>query len=114
MIGISGFGAEQFNAAKQQPPHLKAIFPFDPRGAYGTLGGFREEYPGGVLHLFRYLLSINSRSRIRTRAQPGELPPEREALWREAMANPDYQDVSARLQHPDAEGSAPAGLSSTC
>jgi hypothetical protein len=30
--------------AKQQPPSLKAIFPFDPRGAYGTLGSFREEY----------------------------------------------------------------------
>jgi uncharacterized protein len=33
MVGISGFGAEQFHAAKQNPPHLKAIFPFDPRGA---------------------------------------------------------------------------------
>ena len=56
MVGISGFGAEQFAVAKQQPPHLKAIFPFDPRGAYGELGGFRDEYPGGVLHLFRYLV----------------------------------------------------------
>ena len=56
MVGISGFGAEQFHVAKQQPPHLKAIFPFDPRGAYGTLGSFREEYPGGVLHVFRYLV----------------------------------------------------------
>jgi putative CocE/NonD family hydrolase len=33
MVGISGFGAEQFNVAKQQPPSLKAIFPYDPRGA---------------------------------------------------------------------------------
>ena len=33
--------------------------PVRPAGAYGALGGFREEYPGGVLHLFRYLLSIN-------------------------------------------------------
>ncbi|HZD91635.1 MAG TPA: CocE/NonD family hydrolase, partial [Pseudolabrys sp.] len=41
MVGISGFGAEQFHAAKQNPPHLKAVFPFDPRGAYGTLGSFR-------------------------------------------------------------------------
>ena len=46
MIGISGFGAEQLYVAKQQPPHLKAIFPFDSRGAYGDLGGFRDEYPG--------------------------------------------------------------------
>ena len=50
MIGISGFGAEQVHVARQNPPSLKAIFPFDPRGAYGTLGGFREEYPGGVVH----------------------------------------------------------------
>ena len=48
MVGISGFGAEQFHVARQNPPHLKAIFPFDPRGAYGTLGSFREEYPGGI------------------------------------------------------------------
>ena len=48
MVGISGFGAEQLHVAKQQPPHLKAIFPFDPRGAYGTLGGFREEYIPGA------------------------------------------------------------------
>lgn len=90
MIGISGFGAEQFNVAKQQPPSLKAIFPFDPRGAYGTLGSFREEYHGGVLHLFRYLLSINLVAH-QNKGQPGELPPEREALWREAMQNPDLK-----------------------
>ena len=36
----------------------KAIFPFDPRGAYGEAGGFREEYPGGVIHLFRFLLQV--------------------------------------------------------
>src|SRR3984893_6983081 len=56
MVGISGFGAEQLHVARQNPPHLKAIFPFDPRGAYGVMGSFREEYPGGVLHLFRYLI----------------------------------------------------------
>src|SRR6516225_7577914 len=32
MVGISGFGAEQLAVAKQAPPHLKAIFPFDSRG----------------------------------------------------------------------------------
>ena len=72
MIGISGFGAEQMHAARQRPPHLRAIFPLDPRGAYGTLGGFREEYPGGVLHLFRYLVghfAVNHQDR----GAPGEL-----------------------------------------
>ena len=90
MVGISGFGAEQFHVAKQQPPHLKAIFPFDPRGAYGTLGSFREEYPGGVLHLFRYLVGHFS-AMHQHRGAPGPLPEPRETYWREAMANPDYR-----------------------
>ncbi len=90
MVGISGFGAEQLAVAKQQPPHLKAIFPFDPRGAYGHLGGFRHEYPGGVLHLFRYLLGHFS-ALHQNKGQPGPLPPDREKKWAEAMSNPDYR-----------------------
>jgi len=90
MVGISGFGAEQLNVAKQQPPHLKAIFPFDPRGAYGYLGGFRHEYPGGVLHLFRYLLGHFS-AMHQSKGQPAALPPDKERKWAEAMANPDYR-----------------------
>src|SRR5260221_436166 len=88
MVGISGFGAEQLHVARQNPPHLKAIFPLDPRGAYGTLGGFREEYPGGVLHLFRYLI-MHFAAMHQTKGKPGMLPPEREALWQEGMNNPD-------------------------
>jgi len=90
MVGISGFGAEQFHVAKQQPPHLKAIFPFDPRGAYGVLGGFREEYPGGVIHLFRYLVG-HFAAMHQQRGGPGTLPEPRESWWRAAMANPDYR-----------------------
>ncbi len=90
MVGISGFGAEQLNVAKQQPPHLKAIFPFDPRGAYGVLGGFRHEYPGGVLHLFRYLLGHFS-AMHQHKGPPGALTPDKERKWQEAMANPDYR-----------------------
>ncbi|KAA9160717.1 CocE/NonD family hydrolase [Amycolatopsis acidicola] len=90
MVGISGFGAEQMYVARQGPPHLKAIFPFDPRGAYGTLGGFREEYPGGVLHLFRYLVSHFGVFH-QDKGAPGELDEQREQLWREAMANDDYK-----------------------
>ncbi len=90
MVGISGFGAEQFHAAKQQPPHLKAIFPFDPRGALGVLGSFREEYPGGVLHFFRYLI-MHFAAMHGSKGKPGTLPPEREALWQAAMNNPDYR-----------------------
>ena len=90
MVGISGFGAEQFMAAKLNPPHLKAIFPFDPRGAYGEAGGFRDEYPGGVIHLFRFLLQVYA-SAHQHKGQPKPLPPEREKLWQEAIANPDYK-----------------------
>jgi predicted acyl esterase len=90
MVGISGFGAEQLAVAKQQPPHLKAIFPFDPRGAYGPFGGFRDEYPGGVIHVFRYLISHFSAIH-QNKGKPGELAAEKEKLWREAMANPDYR-----------------------
>lgn len=89
MIGISGFGSEQFHVARQQPPSLKAIFPFDPRGALGVLGSFREEYPGGVIHMFRYLISHFSAFH-ENKGAPGELDPAREAMWREAMENPDY------------------------
>ena len=73
MIGISGFGAEQLMAAKLKPPHLKAIFPFDPRGAYGEAGGFRDEYPGGVIHLFRFLLQVYA-SAHQQKGQPKPLP----------------------------------------
>ena len=90
MTGISGFGAEQFAVAKQQPPHLKAIFPCDPRGAYGELGGFRDEYPGGVIHTFRYILSLLSVTH-ENRGRPGNLSPEQEKLWQEALNNPDYK-----------------------
>ena len=90
MVGISGFGAEQLMAAKLAPPHLKAIFPFDPRGAYGEAGGFREEYPGGVIHLFRFLLQVYA-SAHQQKGQPKPLPPEREKLWQEAIANPDFR-----------------------
>jgi hypothetical protein len=90
MVGISGFGAEQLAVAKQQPPHLKAIFPFDPRGAYGEFGGFRDEYPGGVIHLFRYLVGHFS-AMHQNKGAPVPLAPERERLWREAMSNPDYK-----------------------
>ena len=90
MVGISGFGAEQLMAAKLKPPHLKAIFPFDSRGAYGEAGGFRDEYPGGVIHLFRFLLQVYA-SAHQQKGQPKALPPAREKLWAEAIANPDFR-----------------------
>jgi predicted acyl esterase len=90
MVGIGAFASEQFHAAKQRPPHLKAIFPYDPRGAYGAFGGFREEYPGGVMHAFRYLQDHFSGAHT-TKGAPGALSEEKEGRWHEAMSNPDYR-----------------------
>ena len=90
MIGIGAFASEQFHVARQQSPHLKAIFPYDPRGAYGVLGGFREEFPGGVIHTFRYV-NDHMNTVHTVRGKPDALSPEREELWRIAMQNPDYK-----------------------
>jgi uncharacterized protein len=90
MTGISGYAAEQLHAAKQRPPALKAIFAFDPRGAYGRLGGFREEYPGGVLHFFRYLI-MHFVAAHQNKGAPGQLQAERDTFWKWASLNADYR-----------------------
>lgn len=88
MIGISAFAGAQFHAAVQQPPHLRAIFPYDSMGAYGEWK-FRDFYPGGVLHTMLYLLEpLNVIHQVR--GIPGPLPPDVERKWQEAMKNPDY------------------------
>jgi hypothetical protein len=38
--------------------------------------------------------------------KPEALPAEKEELWRAAMKNPDYKDVSSHLQCADPEGPA--------
>jgi predicted acyl esterase len=86
MIGISAFAGNQWQAAIQQPPHLKAIFPYDASPAYG----FRDGTPGGVLHLFRYILDQLSVAHGE-RGRPEVLSPELEKQWQEAMNNPDYR-----------------------
>ena len=54
------------------------------------MGSFREEYPGGVLHLFRYYI-MHLGAIHGAKGKPAALPPEREVLWQEAMNNPDYK-----------------------
>lgn len=109
MVGISGFGAEQLAVAKQQPPHLKAIFPFDPRGAYGHLGGFRDEYPGGGAAC----VSVSHRPLLGHPPEQGAAgtSPTREG---EALAGGDEQPglpgVSAHLQCRSPEGPTHATL----
>ena len=90
MIGISNFAANQFMAASQQPPHLKAIFPFDPAGAYGGPMSFRDVKPGGVLNLMDYVMELLDIGHS-SQGAPTELSPEQEKLWEAAMANPDYR-----------------------
>src|SRR5471032_1940127 len=90
MVGISGFAGEQWRAAAQGHPALKAIFLYDACSAYGGMFGFRDFNPGGVIHTFPYLLDVFSTVH-ESRDIPGELPPEMDALWREAMRNPDYK-----------------------
>jgi uncharacterized protein len=90
MVGISGYAGEQWRAAAQGHPALKAIFPYDACSAYGGMFGFRDFNPGGMIHTFPYLLDVFSTVH-ESRNVPGELPPEEEALWRAAMRNPDYK-----------------------
>ncbi len=90
MVGISGFAAEQWLAARQGHPALKAIFPYDPASAYGGIFGFRDTYPGGVLHAFFYCLEVFSTVHEK-RGVPGPLSEQDEELLRVAMANPDFK-----------------------
>ena len=90
MVGISGFAGEQWRAAAQGHPALKAIFPYDACSAYGGMFGFRDFHPGGVINTFPYLLDVFSTVH-EPRGMPEELPEEEEDLWRTAMANPDFK-----------------------
>jgi predicted acyl esterase len=82
MIGISGFARNQMIAAMTQPPHLKAIFPYDPSSF-----SFRDLSPGGVIHSFRFHLwkyAVENSNEIK-------LSQEEEVLWKEAYNNSDYR-----------------------
>ena len=87
MVGISWYGMNQVIAALTQPPHLKAIFPYDP---LSFLFYFRDSYPGGVIHTMPFHLMKFSAENPRET----ELSPEEEALWKEAYDNPDYRMYS--------------------
>ena len=52
MIGISYFGVSQFMIAAEQPPHLKAIFPYDANNDRYRDG----TYDGGILSSFYHSL----------------------------------------------------------
>lgn len=87
MIGISAFAANQLVAASQQPPHLKAIFPYDPGWCYGF---FREMHLGGIINTLGYQLEHFSVEH-RSVGNPPKLSEDMEKLWKQAMQNPDYK-----------------------
>ena len=89
MVGISAYAGEQWRAAVQAPPHLKAIFPYDACGAYGGMLGFREYHPGGVLQTMHYHIGLFS-TLHENRGVPPTLEPDDERKWEEAISNPDY------------------------
>jgi putative CocE/NonD family hydrolase len=86
MVGISAFAGFQWVAALQQPPHLKAIFPYDAYVAFP----FRDMHPGGVFQLMPYLIDQVSVNHME-RGIPGPLAAQLEPLWQEAMNNSDYR-----------------------
>ena len=107
MVGLSAFGAAQIAAAKLQPPHLKAIFAMDPGPQY-----FQDLMPGGILDSFWVLPSLITAEHSST-GQPGPLSPEKEALWREAISNPDYRMYPQIFNIVDMKGQvAPRGFES--
>jgi predicted acyl esterase len=100
MIGLSSFGRSQMAAAllKPRPPHLKAIFPFDP----GTFF-FRYQYTGGVLHAMQYQMAKSAAENL----QDVKLTPEEEELWPAAMKDPDYRMYPNIIQLLERRGKMP-------
>ena len=91
MVGISAFGGEQFRAAAQGHPALKAIFPYDPMGVYGGMWSFRDFNPGGVVHTMLYYLFPLGTVHEPCGAPPEKLPPGDQERWEWAIKNPDYK-----------------------
>ena len=108
MVGISGYAGEQWRAAAQGHPALKAIFPYDACSAYGGMFGFRDFNPGGVLHTFPYLLDVFSTVH-ESRDRPAELlPPRRKPLARGHAAIRTSSSTSTSTTSSPRRGSAPS------
>ena len=105
MIGISWFGRKQLMAAMKKPPHLKAIFPYDP-----CWFSFRDMYPGGMIHAMLFHLGKFS-AEI---AHEVRLTPGRRGPLEAGMGKPGLQDVFGHLQCAGEKGKAGrAAFSST-
>lgn len=88
MIGMSAFAVSQYFIAAQQPPHLKAIFPFE-----GQTDIYRHGYyHGGILN-YLFPLHTSNLSPIRSKSQPASYKEFTEEdlrmKIRELQSNPD-------------------------
>jgi putative CocE/NonD family hydrolase len=78
MVGISGYAGEQWRAAAQGHPALKAIFPYDACSAYGGMFGFRDFNPGGCCTRSPICSMSSARSMSPATVQPS-CPPQRKS-----------------------------------
>ena len=90
MVGISGYAGEQWRAAAQGHPALKAIFPYDACSAYGGMLDSATSIPAECCTPSLICLTSSARS-TSPRDRPTEFPAAEEKLWRRAMQNPDYK-----------------------
>ena len=91
MLGIMGFAIAQNEIAAEQPPHLKAIFPFD-----GTTDRYRHgNYQGGILNYMLPSQLSTAPRRVRRLPQPLSFkefgPEEFQEKIRELQNNPDIR-----------------------
>ena len=88
MVGISYFGTIQLHVAAEQPPHLKAIMPWN-----GVADFYREAtHHGGIIQTFFYELYTRSTlgNRISVTAE-SLAPDELAALVEQVKADPDLR-----------------------
>lgn len=100
MSGISYFGAIQLSVAAEQPPHLKAIMPFNAPADF-----YREcTHHGGVVQTFFLHLYGNSIKSNAVSVTFEDNPPKKtKQLMEAARSDPDirmYPDICAIVENP--------------
>ena len=93
MAGMSGFARAQYNISPKQPPHLKAIFPFD-----STTDAYRHRsYQGGIFNYYFNLLVAGERM-MRRSSRPASFKEfdesELKQKIKDLQANPDIRTVT--------------------
>jgi putative CocE/NonD family hydrolase len=90
MLGMSNFASAQYIIAAAQPPHLKAIFPFE-----GQTDWYRHHYYHGGIFNYYFQLHISNLALVRTKPQSASLKEfggeELKGKIRELQNNPDIR-----------------------